>query len=466
MKSPYKAGIFILIIMRSSTLFCLIVLFAYSAFSQENYQIHGEIGGEGYYATGEELPFWLYHNKFGKATGSTDLSGFVNFFGSRVYNENYLFSFGAKLRYLNDLESRVFVDEAFLYIQNYYLNFTLGAKEKEVLYDGISATNENLIWSNNTRNLPGLRIATTNPIWITNNKKFGFEGSWEEYYLGENRYVDHTLLHHKRLLLVFEPNNKWLIKAGVQHSAQWGGISPVQGGQPTSVKDYLRIITARNGADDASIYDQQNSLGNHLGSYELYVTRKFNYFSLQFLYNSIFEDGSGSRLENFPDGRYGLYFKFKEEDKLVNSIIYEYINLRNQSHLSKFGADNYFNNGPVYKSGYTYNYSVLGVPFITYDKELDQITNNKLTVHHLGSSGIIKYSDYSYPYKFMASYSHNEGTYGRPQLPNGDNQQYMDLFFNLKITNLPVNIGIDLGARFDSFYDPNFGLGLSLSRKF
>lgn len=452
--------------MRSATLFCLIVFFACSAFSQEEYQIHGEIGGKGFYSTGDELPFWLSHNKFGRVANTTKVAGFVNFNGERIFNENYKFSFGGTISYLNDLESKIFIDEAYLYIENFYLNFTLGAKLKHVLYDGISTTNENIIWSNNTRNLPGIKISSTNPIWITNNKKLGFTGSWEEYYLGENRYVKHTLLHHKRLLFIYEPSDHWQFKAGIQHSAQWGGISPDQGAQPISIKDYLKIITARNGADDASIYDQENALGNHIGSYEVYATRKFNLFSFQLIYNSIFEDGSGSRLQNFPDGRYGLFFKFIDEKKLVNSLMYEYINLRNQSNSTKFGPDNYFANGPIYRSGYTYNSKVLGIPFIIYDKNLDAITNNKLVVHHFGATGDIKYREYYYPYKFMASYSHNEGTYSRPKLPSGDNQQFLDLFLNLNITKLPVKIGVDMALRIDSHYNPNYGMGLHISHSF
>jgi hypothetical protein len=109
---------------------------------------------------------------------------------------------------------------------------------------------------------------------------------------------------------------------------------------------------------------------------------------------------------------------------------------------------------------------VLGVPFITYDKEQDQITNNKLVVHHLGASGQINYMTYSFPYKFMASYSHNEGTYTRSILPNGDNEQFLDLFLNVNITNLPIDVGFDLALRLDSFYDPTYGLGLSIGRSF
>ena len=131
--------------------------------------------------------------------------------------------------------------------------------------------------------------------------------------------------------------------------------------------------------------DQANALGNHLGSWELYLTKKLNTSQLQFIYNSIFEDGSGSRMANFPDGRYGLFWQAEEKDQLINSIIYEYYNTRDQSHdVNKWGADNYLNS-QFYTRGWSYRDRVIGSPLFTYDSEINKVINNKFSAHHIGS---------------------------------------------------------------------------------
>ena len=52
---------------------------------------------------------------------------------------------------------------------------------------------------------------------------------------------------------------------GLEHWAQWAGTSPDGGKQPSSFKDYIRIICAKEGGTGASVSDSINALGNHLG---------------------------------------------------------------------------------------------------------------------------------------------------------------------------------------------------------
>ena len=57
-----------------------------------------------------------------------------------------------------------------------------------------------------------------------------------------------------------------------------------------------------------------------------------------------FEDGSGTRLANLPDGVWGIYFK-PENQKIISSVLYEYIDTSDQSgNKSVSGFDGYFGN--------------------------------------------------------------------------------------------------------------------------
>ena len=136
------------------------------------------------------------------------------------------------------------------------------------------------------------------------------------------------------------------IKAGLQHFVQWSGTSHKLGKQPSKLEDYWRIISGRQGSTGAHLGDQQNALGNHLGGYELSVSREMTSFHIKLFYNHLFEDGSGMMLRNTPDGRYAIYLEKKDKKELINSFIYEVYYTQHQSYTfpNTDGRDNYFNN--------------------------------------------------------------------------------------------------------------------------
>ncbi|UJH89847.1 capsule assembly Wzi family protein [Antarcticibacterium sp. 1MA-6-2] len=212
--------------------------------------------------------------------------------------------------------------------------FTLGKKQKKELYRGLSASNRSILWSLNTQPLPGVQIGTNGPLFPfdpDNETGFGFEGSYNEYLMGTDRYVKYASLHHKNFLFVYRTQSEWQFKAGLQHFVQWGGNSPQWGPQPSSARDYLRLITGQSGRENATVNDQLNTLGNHLGGYEFNVRKGFRDFSIELLYQHLFEDLSGQLLGNTPDGRYGIYFETNDTKNFINSVIYEFYYTKHQS---------------------------------------------------------------------------------------------------------------------------------------
>ena len=64
---------------------------------------------------------------------------------------------------------------------------------------------------------------------------------------------------------------------------------------------------------------------------------------LTFYHEHPFEDGSGTRLANFPDGVWGVFFA-PESKKIITSVLYEYIDTTDQSYyVGGSGIDSYFN---------------------------------------------------------------------------------------------------------------------------
>lgn len=439
----------------------LIFLISFNSFSQVRFS--GEATLQGMYSTKEELPFWMHKNQRGRVSNNTGFTGWIT--GRATYDLGYesALEFGGGILYQDALKDRIFADELYAQYSNEWIEFIAGRKQKPELYNGISSTNENILWSLNARPLPGIQLRTRKPVFVFPDAGIGFEASLEEYIFDDDRVVKNAKLHHKSFHLVYRPTPDLQFKAGMQHFAQWGGTSKIDGPQPQGFKDYVKIFTGRGGGEEALATDRDNALGNHLGSWELYVDKDFSDFKLGFIYNNIFEDGSGSRFANFPDGRYGLYFENNEKNKFVNTLIYEFFYTRDQSHNVIGGPDHYFWN-LVYKSGWTYESRILGAPFFNYDENEVMIVNNKFAVHHLGLSGQVFNFRNSYPYKILLSYAHNEGHFRRA-LPFG-NEDVLHVFGQLRLLSAPFIIEIQQAATFNSKRKPIFAAGLSLHKSF
>lgn len=428
-------------------------------------------------STKNDLPFWLHMNRRGRFTEETDFLGLISTEAQTGFG-NHQFRIGGGFLYNERLGKEVQVDEAFLEYNYKWFKVILGVQQRLEYYNGLSATNENILWSLNAAPLPGIQVQTSLPIFFSRSQKFAFEAAWEEYFLGEDRYVQNAQLHHKQLSFIYHPREDWQIKAGIQHFAFWSGISPVLGQQPSGLDDYIRVITGREGGANAAKGDQINVLGSHLGSYELYMTKFFEDSEVQFLYNSIFEDGSGSRGANIPDGRYGVYFNKTDEIGWISSAIYEFYYTRNQSQTGPHLFDFYFNNW-VYASGFTNRQQVLGVPFITTNYYEDyplgtstiRIGNNNLLVHHFGLSGT---AFETFPFTFTLSYRRNYGHYRNTGTrtyeyypaddPRGQIQldkEILSQYLSLRLLNSNVKIDLTFAADF-SANENNVGGGVSV----
>ena len=273
-------------------------------------------------------------------------------------------------------------------------------------------------------------------------------------------------MHHKSFHFVFRNKSNLEISLGLQHFVQWAGISPEFGKLPGGIDDYFDVFTGRAG-DDAVGGQEVNALGNQLGSVELQIKTKVNDVDVQFIYNTIFEDGSGLKGGNLPDGRYTFYVEDNRDTfwgtSWLKAFIYEFYYTKNQSRdrlsSAEDGADNYFNNN-LYRSGWTYENRVIGVPFILLNDNRFRIGTNIVVVHHLGLQG--KILD-KIPYNFLMSYRQN---YGAKDSFFPEKKQVFSTLIDLELINSNILLNLQLGADINSSTNSNFGLGLSLKKSF
>ena len=408
-------------------------------------------------ATDGVLPFWMYHNQRGRLSENTNFSSWISGRGIYQLTENASLEAGTGLLYQEEVD-KLQLDELYLGFRNIWMEEVVVRKQKEELYNGLSSSNENILWSLNARPLPGIQLSTIRPIFFWPKAGLGFEASWEEYQMEEERHVRNARLHHKSFHLVLQPVPTFKIKAGLQHFVQWAGTSGDRGKQPGGFDDYLLILTGQGGGEDASLGDQQNALGNNLGSYEVYLDTRIKDIGISLFWNHLFEDGSGRRLGNTPDGRYGLFIEDLEPQQWIHSAIYEFYYTKHQSHTTS-GAhkyDNYFNNG-VYRSGWTYEDRVLGAPFFMINPDGLGIISNRFIAHHLGIGGV---AFDEVEFKMLASYRKNYGT-NRNGL-YAETENILSGYLDTAVVKSFVNINLVIGADYSPDSGGNLGGGIKL----
>ena len=90
-----------------------------------------------------------------------------------LYDDAFLEG-GVGILYQDGYSNKVQFDESYLSFQNDWLSVTLGRKQKKELYKGLSASNENILWSLNARPLPGIRFSTARTIFFGKERR----GTW------------------------------------------------------------------------------------------------------------------------------------------------------------------------------------------------------------------------------------------------------------------------------------------------
>lgn len=431
-------------------------------------------------SSGNNLPFWFQSNSNGVITEDTYLWQSAALFKEFKESNTRVFDYSLKASATGALgkeENRLFVNELYGRVRWQNLVLDLGAIDKPIEYNGLSSTNGNLIYSNNTRAIPGISLSTWEYIKLPYvGKWLAFKGKYSEYLMVDNRYADRTRLHNKMFAIRVTPIPQLSIEGGLEHYAQWGGETPDYGVLPHTFSDYIRIVKVEEGGE-GSPANEVNKLGNHIGMHFGKIKYSGKKWDAELFYGHQFEDGSGQRFENFPDGLYGVYLNRKENNKWLNAFIYEYTNSMDQSGpyhndpqtgVVVGGNDNYFNNS-IYRSGWTYYGNVIGSPFFTTNEKDSNgqtlgVYNSRIIAHHIGVSGTLPLD---IVYKLMSSYSLNYGTHSLPFTnEEGESINKPQYSFGLELAmpegKLPFETSLNIGFDRGELLENNWGVMIKI----
>ena len=420
-----------------------------------------EVTGNGYVSNNNTLPFWMHNNTYGRIDSNTNVMGLARAGISYNLTEESYFMLGGGIVAADDARDKVHRDELYVSFVNSWLNIVVGSKTQFKKYQDLSTVSQNFILAGNSRALPGLLIAASEPLKLSES----FEIDWGigHYMLNDDRIIKDTRVHYKKLALVFNLDNKSSFKFGVEHYAQWAGTSSQTGDLPNDFDAFVKVFFAKRASEDSPLGEALNSLGNHLGIYNFEYNFQPSAGIFSFYHQHPFEDGSGTALKNFPDGIWGFYFgpNTRDYDSFITGVLLEYIQTTDQSNSSNSGSsrDNYFSN-TIYGS-WTYHNDVIGLPFITTQGEFAAIQYNRTRGFHFGIAAKHK----NWEYKIKTSLVENLGSFVDPIEPvEKAVYSYFTTTYNSK--TLSGAFTLALGYDYSNRIDDTYGAGLSYKYNF
>lgn len=431
--------------MKQRLLVCLLSILSINAYSQSSclqYKVETGISA----GTGEHTPFWLVANKFGLSSIQKNTA----YLSAGVFHQDnpqkkFSYAWGVEMGGAHNFTSGFFIQQAYLDLRYHKFVLSIGSKERgsELKNDALSTGGLSL--SSNARPVPQVRISLPKFVPVPGCRdwlhvkghlaygRFTDDSFQIDYVQGKNKYTKNTLYHSKALFLKLE-NEKipFSVTAGIEMMAQFGGDCYYSNGTvnhtPRRLKDFFRVLLPGNGDNSASLSDQINVLGNHLGSYHLALEYRFPTWKVRGYYEHPFEDHSGMEFAYgmWKDCLVGLELTLPS-NRVAESLVVEYLYTKDQCGAFHFlnynpgenwgknftGADNYYNNGQY--TGWEHWGMGLGNPLLTsplYNGNHDlTFRNNRVEGVHIGLNGEPLRG---LRYRILFSATRNWGTYDHP----------------------------------------------------
>ncbi len=434
---------------------------------------------------GQHAPFWLTANRGGRFLPENNVAAFE--FGVLAEADTgkvFDYHFGIQVF------SR-FGKSADLLLQQIHAGITLydllelraGLWEEVIGSREPALSSGSVIWSGNARPMPKIQIGTPGYVEVPHTRGYAeVSGLLAHGWFIDDRYVEDVLLHHKNIYIRLGGTLPVNIHYGFNHYAQWGGNSPDYDKPfPSDLDAYYRIFFNRAGDTDIEGTPQtweNNKFGNTLGSRNYGIELDLQTLEAGLYMQDVFEDGSGLRRQNFPDGLWGAYLRLTEKPQLLQAIVYEFLHTKDQSGPTHNdpdgntigGNDNYFNHA-IYQSGWTNHRQTIGTPLITspvYNGmerfsalPAHHLHNNRVMAHHIGLEGFL---GVQMQYRGLVTYSRNYGRHREPFETVAKQLSFM-LELSRSLPQHGLQAGITLAADRGKLYGNNYGFMLHLNKK-
>ncbi|MCC5613152.1 capsule assembly Wzi family protein, partial [Nostoc sp. CHAB 5834] len=342
---------------------------------------------------------------------------------TKATHPNRGISYGIDVVGIAGKQPTVLLPQAYVSINGGWFNVWAGRKKEIIGLGDSTLTSGFYSWSGNALPITKVQVGTNGfvPLGFTKGL-VSINAFFAHGWFPNTDSIQGSYLHQKAVYgRIGKPSWKVKLYGGLIHNAQWGGqssflgtVTSINGKLPSTVKDYLSVIIAKQPkeADVYSEFDRVNQIGNHLGSVDVGAELELARWNVLGYYQHAFEDKSGLKFVNFPDGLYGIRFKRKPigapASFRVNQLTIECLTTMNQSGLvlgpKLQGIDDCFNNFQ-YLNGWTNQRQIIGTPFLSPRSDVKQewrdlptgpykpsltVINNRVQVIHVGGAGTFR----------------------------------------------------------------------------
>ena len=416
--------------------------------------------------------FWMKSNRWGENDGDRVSLNF----NYNSFKFNFLSLNGDIVKAGNGLQ--IIEGNLSLGIKNFQLAFG------KIKYSHGIADHElssgSLIQSKNAEPIPKILLKNTSPFYFKiKNVNLLINAGLSHGLIEKGDYIAQPQLHEKWANVKISRNNLSL-HLGLVHNAIFGGGTNEFGLLPGSPADFIRVFFVQNGDKNAPINERINSLGNHLGIWDLGLSLDSkNYIFTAYLQHP-FEDQSGSRwLLNWQDGLYGFTIEDKSDQLFIKKINIEFLYTLNQSGSNEVSSDTYgwddYYNHYIYLSGWTNKGRSIGTPFAVLGsneaRKHNHIENNRIKAFHIGVLGKL---NSKISFKHLSSYSTNYGNFfdedrlnklkfdSKYSPPLNQYSGMIELLINNFKKNKNISLGILYAQDIGNLYSDNSSLEISI----
>ena len=307
-----------------------------------------------------DLPFWLWANQNGRVPKEGN-SSFTRLRLGRKADEkkeiDWMYGVDATMR-SNSAEPTTRWTDAWAGLVYKNLQLSVGRKSEIFgLADSLLTAGPE-VNSLNAPTIPKIAISTRGYVDLINMVSVNayFAHGW----FGTDPYSSGPYLHEKFVYFRFGdtwPDDGVNVYAGIHDNCIWGGKD-----QPSSFTDYLRIVSGHQGGSNATLSDQENSLGDHKGTLETALQFKGPDRDWYLYGMTMFEETGGFRLFQPGDWFVGASLTIKDPESRVQRLNVECIDTRMQS----AGGLNTENRFSGQYGGWVHESYGIGMPFISF----------------------------------------------------------------------------------------------------
>ena len=457
------------IVQNTLILFCTILFNVSTSLSQSP---SNSLYFETHFGNNNKKPFWMKSNRWGEYDGDRVSLNF----NYNSFKFNFLSLNGDIVKTGNGLQ--IIEGNLSLGIKNFQLAFGK-IKYSHGIAD-YELSSGSLIQSKNAEPIPKILLKNTSPFYFKiKNINLLINAGLSHGLIEKGDYVAQPQLHEKWANVKISKNNLSL-HLGLVHNAIFGGGTNEFGLLPGSPADFIRVFFVQNGDKNAPINERINSLGNHLGIWDLGLSLDSkNYIFTAYLQHP-FEDQSGSRwLLNWQDGLYGFTIEDKSDQLFIKKINIEFLYTLNQSGSNEVSSDTYgwddYYNHYIYLSGWTNKGRSIGTPFAVLGsneaRKHNHIENNRIKAFHIGVLGKL---NSKISFKHLSSYSTNYGNFfdedrlnklkfdSKYSPPLNQYSGMIELLINNFKKNKNISLGILYAQDIGNLYSDNSSLEISI----